>query len=134
MKLNVISSLEKVFANKNEYGKLEKLSLLKNERGFFGVHFENDAITRFFFNIVIEGNLKDYITVYKAEDVPCTVTYQDEKLKDDYVISHERSLYPDVLKKQSESKFSLARSVNYGFYAEVYSGDGLPVGVHDVIV
>ena len=134
MKISAISPLEKVLTQKNEYRVIDKITLLQNERGFFGVHFENDAITRFFFSIELEGGLKDFATIYKADEVPCTVTYQDVNLKDDYVISHERGLYPDPLKDIKAQKFSLARSVNCGFMVELFNDKGLPVGEHKLTI
>lgn len=101
-KLKVISSLEKCFYDDDieKFAELSEISMLKNEKLSFQVAYRMLEHRRFMFcEAVIEGELKDYISVKQTVCVPSVKPV--EKLNNDYddnYLRTEPGLYPDLIK------------------------------------
>ncbi len=97
-----VSSLEKCFYDDdiNKFAALESISMLKNEKLSFQLAFRetNENGAKRFVSLVIDGELKDYISVKQTVCVPCAKPV--EKLGhnyDDNYLRTEPGLYPDLI-------------------------------------
>lgn len=94
----IIHSLEKVFPTKEPCGEISFSKMLKNEEHNFQIAYfnQNDSVISNF-SIKAEGALANYFSFREVALVPVTVvpTYL---IMDDYYLSNEIGLYPDILK------------------------------------
>ncbi len=97
-----ISSLEKCFYDDdiNKFPALESISMLKNEKISFQLAFREEFINvnKCFVSLVIDGEIKDYISVKQTVCVPCAkpVEKQNHNYDDNYLRT-EPGLYPDII-------------------------------------
>ncbi len=100
--VKVISSLEKCFYDEDisKFPSLSEISMLKNEKLSFQVAYRlYEQRNKMFANVVIDGGLKDYISVKQTVCVPCVKPV--DKLNDNYddnYLRTEPGLYPDLIK------------------------------------
>ena len=100
MKLRVLSALEKCFWDEKieNKTKTEYFSMLKNEKFSFQVAYQFNApgAEAYYFSVKPKGELSDYLTIKRVQNVPVMMTHMPQK-HDDF---HERKtpgLYPDML-------------------------------------
>ncbi len=130
--LKQISSLEKVLpkveCTSNEISKITKLS---GERYAYQVAFYAKDIPMYttpVYDITINSELKDYIKLYKVNNVPVNcATYSDAREDENY-ISKEPGLYPDILEPMGEQL--TARPYYQAVWVEV--AEDAPQGNHAV--
>ena len=97
----ITSSLENCFLDSRieSFDRLEKLSVLKNERFSFQLLCsldENDQALRRFYDLKIEGELAQYATVREVRSLPVTIPVVTATDCDNYLRSTP-GLYPDLL-------------------------------------
>lgn len=115
LEIKTISSLEKIFDNKNlSCNEMNSFSMLKNERLNFQVVLKSDEDA----DITIHkpSNINCDIHFYIVENVPVKfAAYSDS---DDFFISKEPGMYPDIL-KPIDNSFILKKNKNTSIWVEV---------------
>ncbi len=96
--MKLLSSLEKVFWNKEPVEKELVLQGFRNEVISFEAAYTLDACNAsMFIELEIESPIKEYVHVRQVEHVP--VRYPVPSDSDDYYLSKEPGLYPDLLRE-----------------------------------
>lgn len=128
--LRILSSLEKVFPDSCYTEKQETVcfSMLKNEKKSFQLAFSANEKDRI--QIKIESALSDYIKPYYVNLVPCALAAP--KNADDYFISKEPGLYPDLLAPIENDAFTVKSDGANSIWFEIKGDEELPVGVFAV--
>ena len=134
LKTKLVSSLEKTFtvAGVKEEG-TNKASALKGEIYSFQLACfleDNSAERRSHFTIEIESELKDYIDYYIVKEIP--VRLPAFQVSDDYYISKEAGLYPDVLEKAPWKEVTLTVNNWKSFWFEVNVPENIEAKVYPV--
>ncbi len=134
LKTKLVSSLEKTFtvAGVKEEG-TNKASALKGEIYSFQLACfleANNAERRSHFTIEIESELKDYINYYIVKEIP--VRLPAFQVSDDYYISKDAGLYPDVLEKAPRKDVILTVNNWKSFWFEVNIPKDISAGVYDI--
>lgn len=92
MKIKALSSLEKVFSDKEPLGEeISGFSMLKNERSSFQVAFMCEADA----SVSVSASGADFIKLYAVREVPVGLAAFERA--DDYYIRKDSGMYPDVL-------------------------------------
>ena len=107
-KFKLLSSLEKVFFDfPEELPTLKDASLLKNEIYSFqlATYFKAETDWDVKGNIVIDSELKDYITIYKIDYVPGKMVVMPNEFGDDDFITKNPSYFPDLMHKLDGNNF-----------------------------
>lgn len=132
VKGKIISSLQKVMTDdlalKNEeYSAV----MLKNEQLNFQLVFNSEENFSLLRNYVrVEGSLSEFVSLRLVENVP--VEYVPT-CTDDYFISKNSGLYPDLLSPMPSGKklgIVLMPAKNRTVWVSVYCKKGLPAGMH----
>ncbi|MBQ3150735.1 MAG: DUF4091 domain-containing protein [Clostridia bacterium] len=92
MKSIILSSLVKVFSDEAPVGKIDKLSILKNEYGAFQLAFCDTSEGTY--TVKVDTDL--CISAFSVEEIPATKVCGDNA--DDYFLRKEPGMYPDLLK------------------------------------
>lgn len=101
MKIKVLSSLEKVFKNKEpDATERNSYTMLKNDRLSFQVAFSADVDGNY--KIELSGIDNNYINVFSVHDVPVGLAAFEDS--DDFYLSKESGMYPDILYPSDETE------------------------------
>jgi len=139
MRAKIISSLEKCFLDETVLSKpeLTGISMLKNERYSFQVCFdiaEALGVQSLSKNIVyfkIESALKDYINLYRVQNIPSEMPVIPGAYDDNYLRT-EPGLYPDLLQPMDEKTRLPARNALLSIWVEVDPKGDVPAGVYPI--
>ena len=106
MRAKIISSLEKCFLDETVFSKpqLKEFSMLKNEKYSFQMCFDTEHVPycRDIFTYEINSPLKDYISVYKVQNIPSNLPVCPNGYDEKYLRT-EPGLYPDLLQPTDEN-------------------------------
>ncbi len=128
-KFFTVSSMEKVFLNKEPLLRESKGSMLRNERFSFQAAVFSDRPHRSC-SVVADGVLEKFINIRITENVPCvTVNYQPH---DDYWLTSEPGLFPDVLRDLQDRTLVIPEKNWLSLYITVEGSALLPAGTHDI--
>ncbi|MBR6360639.1 MAG: DUF4091 domain-containing protein [Clostridia bacterium] len=112
MKVKLISSLEKVFADKDPFCcERDSYSMFRNERLSFQIAFctdEDTAVTA-----APGEKYAPYLTVFTVRDVPVVCAAGDDS--DDFFISKEPGDYPDILSPGNSIEAKAGRWYSFWF-------------------
>lgn len=115
IKTKVLSSLAKVFADSEPASKeYDYFSMLKNDRLSFQIAFCSDVDISV--KPVIDSQIKDCISTYFVKDVPVKLPCFDNV--DDFYISKEPGIYPDILMPVN-GDVSITAGKWYSFWFEI---------------
>ncbi len=133
----VIPSTEKCFLDEKIEDKKEltSLTMLKNERLDFQVAYamkDNDWHSTHL-TLELESDIKEFITVYRVEQVPVTLPKSPYVPLDGY-LRDEPGLYPDLLiPMKDQYKLIFAKDQLRSLYVSVENKEGLPAGDHKIV-
>lgn len=127
MKGKIISSIEKIMPHVEPTLEEKNASMLSNERYNFQLAFLHDGKRRMLMynRVEVRGELAPYITLREVELVP--VTSLPDSM-DDYYISHELGVYPDLLRPFDNAGLVLNQGLWHAVWVTVHKKDGLPAG------
>lgn len=125
----VASSLDKIFPDSSNIYKLDKFSMLKNEKKAFQIVFAAQKGETISFSV--ESSLTDYMNFSYVKMMKGG--YVIDKNADDYYIKGNHDYYPDMLEPIKDNCLT-AQYDGYNCIWVQIKGDSLPVGVHTVSV
>ncbi|MBO5889486.1 MAG: DUF4091 domain-containing protein [Clostridia bacterium] len=129
IKGKIISSIEKVMYNQEPTSEENYFYIMKNQKLNFQVAIFHDYPVSRHNRITVTGELAPYVTFRSVENVPVTYTAPEA---DDYYLSKEPGLYPDLLKPFGEMQLILPHKKWVSVWVSIENKEGLPVGVHDL--
>ena len=136
LKTTLVSSLEKTFTKTGikEEGTSFSTALKGEILSFQLACFleDNSAERRSHFTLEIESELKDHINFYIVKEIP--VRLPAFQVSDDYYISKEAGLYPDVLEKAPWKEVTLTVNNWKSFWFEVNIPENINAGVYPIKV
>lgn len=105
LKCIMLSSMAKVFSGEQPGSNpIQKLSVFKNERASFQTALYNDDNDDLSVMAQVNAALADSLSIYTVEEIPSALPAQKDH--DDYCLSTEPGLFPDLL-RPVEGSFSL---------------------------
>ncbi|MBO5480180.1 MAG: DUF4091 domain-containing protein [Clostridia bacterium] len=127
MKGKIISSIEKIMPHAEPLLEERNASMLSNERYNFQLAFLHDGQRRMLMynRVKVRGALAQYITLREVRLVP--VTSLPDSM-DDYYLSHELGVFPDLLCPFDNAGVVLNKGLWHAVWVTVYAKDGLPAG------
>ena len=131
IQLKLISALGKIFPDESCESPLVLKSMLQNETFCFQlqIYNDNDDVTSGY-TISVSENVKNYITIYKAECVPSVLATNVDS--DDYHLRKTSGMYPDLLLPLRQDERFVCPPRRYtGLFFEVR---GLEVGEYPLRV
>ena len=127
MKGKIISSIEKIMPHVEPMVEEKNASMLSNERYNFQLAFLHDGTRRMLMynHVEVRGELAPYITLRDVALVP--VTSLPDSM-DDYYVSNELGVFPDILRPFDNAGLVLNSGLWHAVWVTVYHKDGLPSG------
>lgn len=123
----IVDSMQKVFPGQEPAGEERRKTVLQNERLNFQLVYKNDfPYTISNASIEVKGGLAAYITVRAVELVPAM--YFPVKGADDYVLSANPGLFPDVLKPTGKLGAVLPSAQWKAFWVSAENKEGFAPG------
>ena len=133
MKIKTVSSLEKCFLNETVSDKEEysRASCLKNEIFHFCVCYQaEDCASVGYVYLSVESPIAEYVRVCRIEPVPVQLAARPGS--DDYYISKEPGLYPDVMQPlESNGRLAVAQNLR-SLMVEVDTKGKVEKGVYPI--
>ncbi len=127
MQGKIISSIEKILPHVEPTLEEKNATMLSNERYHFQLAFLHDGTRRMLMynRVEVRGTLAPYITLRNVELVP--VTSLPDSM-DDYYLSHETGVFPDLLRPMDNAGIILNKDLWHAVWVTIYERDGLPAG------
>ena len=128
IKVQTVSSMDKIMPHTYVLTEETQNTILSNEQLNFQLAIYNDDEWVSTLNeVTLTGTLAKYAVLRTVELMPAS--YCPVKV-DDYYISHEPGMYPDLLKPYGKLKVTLPAKQWRSVWVSVSCKDGLPVGKH----
>lgn len=124
-----INSMEKILPSQEPVLVESKATMLKNERYHFQIALKEDILARYgeCKKIVVRGDIADSVSVRVERFVPSTLT---NPAADDYYVSKEACLIPDVLSNPHEADVAISCNQWRGVWVTIYNKRGVKKGKH----
>ncbi len=138
MRAKIISSLEKCFLDETVPMKkaLGSISMLKNERYSLQVCYDEEitgmtGCTQQTMRFCIESPLKDYIQVYKVQNIPSTFPCYINEYDENYLRTTP-GLYPDLLEPITEQSRLAVRAALQSVWLEIEPMEQFSAGIYPI--
>lgn len=133
LKMKLLSSLEKVFLHKEPVENSLYVQGFRNEVMTFQVAYTLDEpVTRMYVTLEVDSPICEYIHVRQVEHVP--VRYAAPLDSDDYFLSKEPGLYPDLLREIGPHTLRARNGQWDSLWVEVEPNGILEAGVYPVTI
>lgn len=130
MKIKQVSSLEKVMPKMNFEAKThDKLTVLTGEEGAYQVAFRSKCCAKV--NVNVKSDIDEHVKVFWVDCVPVMFPIWNSEVEDDYYVSKEPGMFPDVLRPVGKEPI---RATGYWQSLWITVERTAPVGVHSIIV
>ncbi len=127
MKGKIVSSLEKVMPHLEPTLEEQNATMLSNERYNFQLAFlyEGERRALMYNRVEVRGALSPYITLREVDLVPVTSL---PDTTDDYYLSQEVGVFPDLLRPIDETGVVLNKGLWHAVWVTLHAKEGLPAG------
>lgn len=131
--MKLLSSLDKVFLHKEPEETFVFTEGFRNEIISFQVAYTlNDMLTREYVSLKVDSPIADYIHIRQVDHVP--VRYAAPLDSDDYFLSKEPGLYPDLLREISQHSLRARHGQWDSLWVEIDPQSTLAAGKYPVTI